>query len=78
MLGQNKFIITDEGLVEDSSTNRNIQKWSGIISVEQNQEMIFIFVDRMAAYIISKRFFKDENEQETFLSLIGEKMSSTI
>uniref|UniRef100_UPI0032174246 YcxB family protein n=1 Tax=uncultured Draconibacterium sp. TaxID=1573823 RepID=UPI0032174246 len=77
LLGKKKFIITDEGLVEDCESNRNLQKWKGIKSIETNDNSIFIFIDTLVAYVIPKRSFKDEAEIENFIKIIQEKIKAT-
>lgn len=76
ILGNKKFTITDEGLLEETETNKNLQKWKGIKSIETNDNSVFIFVDNIAAYIIPKRFFKDETEQENFIKTMEEKIGN--
>jgi hypothetical protein len=76
ILGRKKFMINDEGLIEESENNKNIQKWKGIKSVETNDNSVFIFVDNIAAYIIPKRFFKDDTEQQNFIKTIEDKMKN--
>jgi hypothetical protein len=76
ILGKRKFIITDEGLTEESENSRNLQKWKGIKSIETNKNSIFIFVDNLAAYVIPKRFFKDQAEQQLFIEIIKNKLNN--
>ncbi len=76
VLGKKKFMITDEGLIEESENNRNLQKWKGIKGVETNDNSVFIVVDNIAAYIIPKRFFRDSEEQRNFINAIEEKMKN--
>ncbi|OYU96584.1 MAG: hypothetical protein CFE21_09380 [Bacteroidetes bacterium B1(2017)] len=76
ILGKRKFSVTEEGLIEESDTNKNLQKWKGIQSIETSQNSIFIFVDTLAAYVIPKRFFKDQTEQENFIKLIEENIKN--
>jgi len=74
ILGKKRFTITKEALVEDSETHRNIQRWQGIKSIELNDNAIFVFVDNIAAYIIPKRYFKNDRELETFVGLMRQKV----
>ena len=76
VLGKKTFTITDEGLLEESDSNTNLQKWKSILSVESNKKAIFIFVDKIAAYVIPKRHFENDTEAEKFLSLLKHKTSS--
>jgi len=73
ILGKKKFLITDEGLIEEAENNTNLQKWKGIKTVELSNKSVFIFVDNMVAYIIPKRFFKNKTEMLNFIAIIEEK-----
>jgi len=73
ILGKKRFLITDEGLIEESESYKNLQKWKGIKGVETNDNSVFIVVDNIAAYIIPKRFFKDTEELRNFINAIEEK-----
>ena len=73
ILGKKKFLITDDGLIEEAENNTNLQKWKGIKTVELSNKSVFIFVDNMVAYIIPKRFFKNKTEMLNFIAIIEEK-----
>jgi hypothetical protein len=60
-------------LIEESENSRHLQKWNGIKAIETNGNSVFIFVDNIAAYVIPRRFFKDETEQKNFIAAIKEK-----
>lgn len=47
-------------------SNEDYIKWSGVRSVEQDKEYIFVFVDSIMAYIIPKRSFASEKESLEF------------
>lgn len=74
ILGHKRFLLTDDGIREESESNTTEYKWNGIKSVESNEKYIFIFVDKMAGYIIPKRYFENEAEQITFIALIQSKI----
>lgn len=76
ILGKKTFKITNDGLLEESENNINLQKWQGIKSIESNSNTIFIYVDKVAAYIIPKRFFKDLNEQNEFINIIKNRIAT--
>jgi len=73
VLGKRKYKITDAGLAEESATNSSIQKWEGIKSVEENRDLIFVFTDKIAGYLIPKRSFRNQEEMEQFVGMIKEK-----
>ena len=77
IIGKRKYIITNNGFVEESENNTNIQNWNSIKSIEQNREMIFIFVDKIAAYIIPKRYFKSQERVDEFIQKLNSEMNKT-
>ncbi|NOZ47469.1 MAG: YcxB family protein [Chlorobi bacterium] len=74
ILGERRFIITDEGLIEESNTHRSIQDWKGVKSIEENHNYLFIFVDNIAAYILPKRYFRTKEKYTEFVNEINKKM----
>lgn len=76
ILGSKKYTITDEGLKEETAHSNGIQKWTGIKSIETNKNSVFIFTDKISAFVVPKRFFKDTVEQEHFIRLIKEKINN--
>jgi len=76
ILGKRKYTITDEGLLEESEINNNLRKWSGIKTVDVNRNSVFIVVDTIAAYVIPKRSFKDDNEMNSFVQRVTEKIKN--
>jgi hypothetical protein len=76
VLGKKKFILSEDGFVEESENSKSSQKWKSIKAVEENGNAIFVFVDNIAAYIVPKRFFKDEIEQSEFINYIKNNMES--
>lgn len=78
ILGKRKFIISDTGLIEESDSNTNIQKWNSIKSIEQNNEFIFVFIDKIAAYIIPKRYFNNIEHVNLFVENMKTRISGPV
>ena len=76
MLGKKTFRVTMEGLSEESENTTVFQKWKSIKSVDENKRSIFIFVDTIAAYIVPKRYFQNEEHLEEFKRMVYEYASS--
>ena len=70
ILSEKTYFFTDDGLKEISENNVSFTKWSGFKSIEENKKYIFLFVDKIAAYIIPKRVFKDSKEVTQFLEYV--------
>ena len=70
ILGDKKLITNEEGIsVESELYNANI-KWNGILSVEENSNYLYLFVDSVSAIIIPKRYFRDLQHYNEFLTEI--------
>jgi hypothetical protein len=78
VIGKRTFTLTEEELIEESNVNRNYQKWSSILSLDENKNLIFLFIDNNVAYIIPKRDFKDKNEEELIKNYIRIKIKNKI
>jgi hypothetical protein len=73
ILGEKTYIFSDDGLKQISENSESFTKWNGIKSIEENKKYIFLFVDKIAAYIIPKKVFKDSNEINIFLDFVKER-----
>lgn len=65
-LTEHTLIVSDSGLVDETSFNRTEQKWSGVIKVSQNRHYIFIYTAQHAAHVVPKRAFVDVGRAESF------------
>jgi hypothetical protein len=70
ILSKKTYFLTDDGLKEISANNESFTKWSGFKSIAENKKYVFLFVDKIAAYIIPKRVFKDSEEVTQFLEYV--------
>src|SRR6185503_7263853 len=52
ILGKKKFIISGEGITAESENGKTFTMWTGIQSVSENKNSIFIFCDTIAAFVI--------------------------
>lgn len=75
IIGKRFFICTEEYFIEESQVNLNQQKWSSILSIEETKNTVLIFIDKVAAYIIPKRDFKDEEQKTTFIDFVKNKIN---
>ena len=77
ILGKKKITITDEALICESENNTTVQKWKGIKEITGSKKSIFLFIDKMAAFVIPRRCFRNEAQQREFLSIIEQKVKNT-
>lgn len=75
LLDKRKISITEEGLEEKSDLNSGFFKWEAILSVEDGNELILIYIGKNMAIIVPKRDFKSKDESVAFVSLIRSKIA---
>ena len=73
ILGNKRYLIQEEGIREISENSESYTNWKGIIKTMESDKYFFIFVDKVAAYVIPKIFFKDKNEENKFIEIIKSK-----
>ena len=73
LLGKKTYQLSDEGIREITDNSETLTKWKGIQRIEETNEYVFVFVDRIAAYIFPKREFKSKEELGQFLETLKEK-----
>ena len=71
-MGVTKYQISHEGIRIEHETRTIFQKWSGISSIEQNNDLIFLFVSGMVAHIIPKRCFENQDQIKLFVAEVYE------
>lgn len=75
IIGKKTYIIQEDGLKEITETTESLVKWNGIKRITENKSCIFIFVDKIAAYVIPKRYFNSEIAINEFINLIEKKIN---
>lgn len=78
IIGKRVFICTEEYFIEESQVNLNQQKWSSILSIEETNNTFLIYIDKVAAYIIPKRDFKDDEQQVAFIDFVKSKINKKL
>lgn len=67
LIGPRHISLDENGVAEESTNHRHQSTWSGVISVGETGEHVFLMVDRLAGYIVPKRAFRDSSGLEAFL-----------
>lgn len=74
-LGKRTYYIFEDGLKEISENNESLTKWKGIKKVSESEEGIYIFVDKIAAFIVPKRYFDNDDEINNFINFINSRIA---
>ena len=67
LLATNTVRIDEEGFQERSAIGEAKWKWSGIREILENQNYIYLFVDKHMAFIIPKGAFPDSDTARAFI-----------
>jgi len=65
-LGEHQIRIAEDGIHEKTAVSEGMHKWSAVTDILQDNDYLFLFVDRMQAHIIPKRSFTRPNDAEEF------------
>lgn len=75
ILGEKTYKFDDEGLKQISVNGESFTRWNAIKSIEVNKNYIFLFVDKIVAYVIPKRVFEDSVEMTSLIDFVKTKTS---
>ncbi|WP_321310320.1 YcxB family protein [Marinifilum fragile] len=73
ILGVKTYLLEENGFREITDTSETLTKWCGIKKIQESQDYYYVFVDKIAAYIIPKRSFLNKNEEDEFIKILKEK-----
>lgn len=59
--------IDHNGVREVSKSHESFSRWDGVLGIDENDQLIFIYVDQLAAYVIPKRDFKTPEDAKDFV-----------
>lgn len=68
VLGQQSMEISFSGVKVTTGTSSSEMSWKKINSIAETKQYIYIFISDQNAYIIPKRVFTSESEEQQFLS----------
>jgi len=74
ILGNREYLIEDKGFREISDSSETLTNWKGFKEIQESTDHYYLFVDKIAAYIIPKRSFSNIREEE-FIGAINENIS---
>jgi len=75
ILGNREYLIEDKGFREISDSSETLTNWKGFKEIQESTDHYYLFVDKIAAYIIPKRSFSNIREEEEFIGAINENIS---
>ncbi len=70
LYGEHKLSLTEDGITETNEAEKLEIGWNSIEKIVKTEEHIFIYLDSIKAYIVPKRAFKDNKEEEEFITYL--------
>lgn len=71
MVGYQGLLLNDEGIFNISVLNKSTMNWSSIKNIVETEHHIFIFTSPKVAYIVTIKSFKNINEKNKFVGMLG-------
>ncbi len=69
-LGETEFDFLEDKILYKKYNSEGNVSWSTIKSFEESKTTYYLYIDRIVAYVIPKRFFTNENEKLAFQELV--------
>lgn len=66
--------LTESGITEASSIGQSKINWDKIVSLEETDDYIYIYISSVSAHIIPKRVFENITEQRFFIEEISKQI----
>lgn len=66
-LGRHQIELDETGFHVEGRAGRSFIRWSGVVEVLEVEAHVFLYVDRMMAYVIPKRAFASAGECARFV-----------
>ncbi|MBB6447969.1 YcxB family protein [Bacillus benzoevorans] len=67
LLGEHHMILSEEGIIDSTSNGETKVTWSGIKTLSEDNQNIYLFNSSVSAYILPKRELADVEEIKTYL-----------
>ena len=68
LIGEHKLITTVEGITDTTSYGETKVNWSGIKSLKEDSDYLYIYNSSVSAYILPKRDLKDVEQIRDYLN----------
>ncbi|WNC71002.1 YcxB family protein [Thalassotalea psychrophila] len=70
VLGSKKIELLENGIKEESQLGYNFYNWKAVVSIEEDKNTVYVFLDKAIALIFPNSSFSSEEEKLDFLTTI--------
>lgn len=71
-LNEMTYTFSEEGVHQKVRRSDNYYEWSDFSSFQETPELFLLYVSKRKAILLPKRFFRSNEQQERFRSMVGE------
>lgn len=76
ILCEHELEIRDDGLIERTSVNESLHRWSGFHKVVSTRSYLYIYVTNVMIHVVPKGYFTSEHEAQSFQHEIEKRIKA--
>ena len=76
ILGQKELEFSKDKIIYKTANSEGKSAWTTIKKLEESSKAFYLYMDTNMAMLVPKRVFKDKSEEETFKTLVRQKINT--
>lgn len=76
ILGQREMEFAEDKIIYKTANYEGSSDWTTIKKLEESSKAFYLYIDTNIAMLVPKRVFKDKSEEETFKTLVRQKINA--
>ena len=76
IIGEHEYTLTDNEIVDHKGNHKSSSTYDSILIIKETDNNLFIFIDKVAAYIINKKRISSESSIDEITNYIKEKCNT--
>lgn len=76
ILGQKEMEFAENKIVYKTANSEGSSDWTTIKKLEESSKAFYLYMDTNMAMLVPKRVFKDKSDEETFKTLVRQKINT--
>ena len=76
ILGQKEMEFAEDKIIYKTANSEGSSDWTTIKKLEESSKAFYLYMDTNMAMLVPKRVFKDKSDEETFKTLVRQKINT--
>lgn len=76
ILGQKEIEFAEDKIFYKTANSEGISDWTTIKKLEESTNAFYLYMDTNMAMLVPKRVFKNKSDEETFKTLVRQKLNT--